>query len=590
MNRVPSLPASSAGTGSWPARSQLVAGLVYPFWYLLTPDAARDAWWIWTAVGLAHLVPVALASRLPLFERMLVAMFPGSWLCTLQLYLLAWLNDMHVFYAVGSVMAVLSVSAALTSASALAIYGAFVSALGLGLFLLDPDPVKAACWGGVLPVVVIAHQRLKLADFHARLAEEYRGQLERDVASRTGELSEANRRLRREMEERARLEEDLRLANKLEALGRLAGGVAHEFNNLLTRIRLYAEFAQNGLAAESGLRKDIDEIQNASQQAGQLTRQMLAFSRQGNPPQGVLDLNQVVESARSMLQHLLGEGRALVVLPSEQPLGVVADRGELEQVLVNLALNARDATPGGGRVTIEVSGRGRDDVPESDLPDRLRESEYVRLSFSDTGTGMDAETRTRAFDPFFTRKSSGTGLGLSVVHGILNRAGGHVRVTSEPGKGARFDLYWLRTQEPMLDAAAAPAHARLVRGGDEEILLVEDEADLRSALERVLCNSGYRVHSSASGDAALRIATQTTAPIHLLLSDVVMPGMSGIELAERLVAAHPETKVLLISGQIEARDDVHLQVPSRFGFLAKPFDAADLIARIREVLDAPSSV
>ncbi len=570
-----------------PGQAHVVAGLVYPFWYFLTPVGARDAWWTWGGVAAVFLLSAALASRHRNLRRYLEAMFPGPWLSTLQIYVLAWLNDMHLFYTAGSVMAVLAVCAVIRSTAGLARYGVFVAALGVVLVALDPDPIKIALWGGVLPVIGIAHQRLQMAAKHSELAEQYRDRLERDVEARTRQLSEANQRLRREIEERARLEEELRIAHKLEALGRLAGGLAHEFNNLLTRIRLYAELALASGGPENGARPDIQEIQKASAQAADLTTRLLRFSRGGETTREVVDLGALCEASRSLLEKLLGEPRSLEIRCEREPMAVVADRGEIEQVLVNLTLNARDATPEGGRLTIEVDVAD----PPNGLATRGGEAagRWVRVAVSDTGIGMDAETSARAFDPFFTRKPlrQGTGLGLSIVYGIVSRGGGHVRVSSEPGKGARFELYWPMARDFGREAPA-PTPSLEARGGDEDILLVEDEDDLRVALERLLRSSGYRVRTSESGEAALRLARESAAPIDLLLTDLVMPGMDGLELAERLRAMHPETRVLLISGKIDPHSWAQPTVPADVEFLAKPFQTGELMRKIREVLDAPA--
>ena len=587
--RSPTRSAGAEADPTLPVRAHLIAGLFYPFWYLLIPVDARDAWWTWGGVSLVFLGSAGLASQWNWLRCQLRDMFPGPWLSTLQMYVLAWLNNMHIFYTVGCAMAVLAISASIASTAGLARYGFFVSGLGLILYILDPDPVKVACWGGLLPVIAIAYQRLSVTLAHERLAENYRSQLERDVTQQTHELSETNRRLRSEMEERARLEEELRLASKLEAVGRLAGGVAHEFNNLLTRIRLYADLALQSVTARSPVREDIDEIQKAGHQAADLIRQLLTFSRQGPVSQEVVDINGVVESSRSMMQHLLGESRALGIFLGDGPLAVVADRQQLEQVLVNLTLNACDAMPDHGRVTIETTACRRRDPIMSDHAHEIRETEYVLLTFTDTGTGMDSETLARAFDPFFTRKPthSGSGLGLSIVHGILHQAGGHVSVRSEPGKGARFELYWPRTAEIPSDPPA-PTRSRELRGGSERVLLIEDEERLRLALERLLRSVGYNVQSSENAETALGIAVQETGPIHLLLSDVVMPGMSGLELADALRRVHPETRVLLISGYAERGTGSQPDMPSGMTFLAKPFDPGDLMAKIRDVLDAPT--
>jgi signal transduction histidine kinase/ActR/RegA family two-component response regulator len=573
-----------------PSRTVYVlSALIYPFWHLAAPAGAIDPWWSWWAVAGCFLA-VVLAAQVSAFveRRLSLLLHLCAFLTTLQLYLLAFLNDMQNFYVVGSVMSVLAVSVSIRSRAVHLAYGCFLLALSAALFALGPEGRKAAYWGGMLTIVAASYYRLSGQLTAAQLTRDHQEWLEERVKARTVELSGANQRLRREMEERARLEEELRVSQKLEAVGRLAGGIAHEFNNLLTRIRLYAGLAIEELPEGAPVLEDIGEIQKAGRQAAALTRQLLTFSRRGEVRPEVVDVDEVVENSSKMLRHLLGEKADLVFDRGDDRHLIHVDRGQLEQVLVNLLLNARDAMSLGGRVTITTSLVRAHEDRLRDLPEALGDDEYVLLEVCDSGVGMDAETRARAFDPFFTRKevNQGTGLGLSVVYGIVNQANGHVRVLSEPEKGACFELYWPLSRDlpvAQLEAGSAP----VVYRGDERILLVEDEVDLRAALKRLLASNGYHILDSGDPLAALRIAEASERSIDLLVTDVVMPAMSGVDLAEAVCASHPETRVLLISGHMVLDSALERALPSGVAFLAKPFEADELTAKVREVLDAP---
>jgi signal transduction histidine kinase/ActR/RegA family two-component response regulator len=573
-----------------PSRTVFVlSALIYPFWHLAAPSGADDPWWAWWAVA-ACFLGVALAARISavVARHALLLLHLCAFLTTLQLYVLAYLNDMQAFYAVGSVMSVLAVSVSIRTRALHLVYAGFLFVLTAVLIALDPEGRKVAYWGGMLTIVAASYFRLSGQLTAAKLTREHQQWLEERVKARTVELSGANRRLRGEMEERARLEEELRVSQKLEAVGRLAGGIAHEFNNLLTRIRLYAGLAVEELPEGSPAHDDIGEIEKAGRQAAALTRQLLTFSRRGEVRSEVVDVDEVIESASKMLGHLLGENADLVCDTGAERHLILADRGQLEQVLVNLLLNARDAMAEGGRVTIATSLVCATDDRRRDLPEVLGDDEYVLLTVTDSGVGMDADTRARAFDPFFTRKpvNQGTGLGLSVVYGIVNQARGHVRVLSEPGKGACFELYWPRARE--LVATPQEVGAKSPRNrGDERILLVEDEADLRAALVRLLASNGYQVIDAGDPAEALGIAEASDGPIDLLLTDVVMPGMNGVDLAEAICAVHPETRVLLVSGHMVLDASIARALPAGVSFLAKPFEADELTAAVREVLDAP---
>jgi PAS domain S-box-containing protein len=369
-------------------------------------------------------------------------------------------------------------------------------------------------------------------------------------------------------------EAQLRHAQKMEAVGQLAGGIAHDFNNLLTGILSYADLVLGELRPGDPVRADLEQIRHAAQRAAALTRQLLAFSRRQVLQPHVLSLNGCVAELDAMLRRLLG---ADVTLETELDPGlwyVQADPGQLEQVLVNLVVNARDAMPAGGRVTIATAN----------LP--LSHGAYVTLSVSDTGIGMDAATQSRIFDPFFTTKEQGkgTGLGLSTVYGIVEQSGGHVTVESAPGQGATFTIFFPRHSAPALGQPPG-ADRRSLPAGTETLLLVEDEAAVRTSTRRLLERQGYTVVEARHGADALRIFEEGGRPIDLVLTDLVMPEMGGRELVERLRARHPGVKVLYMSGYSERAVAVDGVMPPRTGFVEKPFTVEQLIRRTREILD-----
>jgi CheY-like chemotaxis protein len=372
----------------------------------------------------------------------------------------------------------------------------------------------------------------------------------------------------------------------MEAVGRLAGGVAHDFNNLLTVIRGYAELLAPSLDSDPNGREEIAEILRAAERAATLTGQLLAFSRRQTLEMHPLDLRAAVADTEKMLRRLIGEDiRLEVALPPA--LGRVnADRGQIEQVLLNLAVNARDAMPDGGPLRIALF----ETVVEKPLAAAdgpIPPGRYVVLAVADKGTGMDSETRAHAFEPFYTtkEKGKGTGLGLSTVFGIVKQSGGHIRLTSAPGAGATFELYFPRAGDE--DGEEAPVRAG-ERGGTETILIAEDEAGVRDLAARFLARWGYRILTAESGPAALARAGTETRPIDLLLTDLVMPGMSGAALARSLAAKRPGLKILFMSGYPH---DVLAESPSPPPpLLRKPFTEADLVRQVREALDGPPSV
>jgi CheY-like chemotaxis protein len=373
----------------------------------------------------------------------------------------------------------------------------------------------------------------------------------------------------------------------MEAIGRLAGGVAHDFNNILTVIQGYAGLLLQNLKAQDPLRHDIGQIQKSAERAAALTRQLLAFSRKQVLQPIVLDFNSIVTNMEPMLRRLIGEDIQLTI-SLEPALGrVKADPGSMEQVVLNLAVNAREAMPNGGRFMIETANVELDET-YTRLHLGVQAGLYVRLTFTDTGHGMDAETCLHIFEPFFTTKAEGTGLGLATVHGIVNQNGGHVWVYSEPGQGASFKVYLPRVEEAVEPWAQSTLQSLTTsKHGLETILLVEDEGMVRELARRALLNEGYMVLEASHGKEAIRVAQQYEGAIDLLLTDVVMPGgMSGRQLVEQLSPLRPGMKVVYMSGYTDdavVRYGIH---DAGIGFLQKPFSPSHLAAKVREVLDA----
>ena len=383
--------------------------------------------------------------------------------------------------------------------------------------------------------------------------------------------------------EHERLRSQLAHAQKLESIGRLAGGIAHDFNNLLSIILLYAESALDGWSGGDNATESIQAIQDAAQRGITMGRQLMAFSHSHASRPEVLDLNSVIAEDQKLLQRLIGENIKLDFLPGPDLRLVKADRGQLDQIILNLAVNSRDAMPEGGSLRIETANMEVDEAAAR-LEPEARPGSYVRLTARDSGVGMSPETLARAFEPFFTTKAvgKGTGLGLSVVYGIVRQSGGYVRVSSEVGRGTEFRIYLPATAlSPRVDlhtASTAP-----LPHGSERLLLVEDEPALCRKLSQLLEKAGYRVLAAADGDDALRSALQDTQPVDLLLTDVVMPGLSGPQLAQRLKPLRPEMKVLYMSGYPDAGEAAP-ELQSEPNLIEKPFSEDCLLRRLREVL------
>ncbi|UCF99970.1 MAG: response regulator [Spirochaetaceae bacterium] len=408
----------------------------------------------------------------------------------------------------------------------------------------------------------------------------YRDNLERIVEERTAEL-------KREIEERTNLETQLRQSQKIEAIGTLAGGVAHDFNNLLTTILGYADMLLSDEDLTKAAKAGIMEIQKSAVRASSLTKQLLAFSRKQILEPRVIDLNRLLRQRAKMLERLVGENVELMFRLGRDTGRILADPGSIEQVVVNLVANARDAMPTGGTCTLETQKMSPDECVEIGNPE-LTEREYVLFSVSDTGSGMDEKTRQHVFEPFFTTKEvgKGIGLGLSSVYGIIKQSGGAIEVESTPRKGSIFRVYLPCTQREEKSAESASGEANAERG-TETILLVEDETALRKITARALEQYGYRVVSAGNGEEALEFAkTSNLQGIDLLLTDVVMPRMNGRELADRLHDTYPELKILYVTGY---SDDVivhHGVLDEGINVLQKPFTTITLTKKVRQVLNS----
>jgi two-component system cell cycle sensor histidine kinase/response regulator CckA len=384
--------------------------------------------------------------------------------------------------------------------------------------------------------------------------------------------------------ERHRLEQQLRQSQKMESVGLLAGGVAHDFNNLLTVILGCTDELMDQVVRDDPSRGLLSEVDQAGRRAAELTRQLLAFSRQQVLQPRVVDLNEIVLGVTNMLRRMLGERVELVWRPGQTVDRVFADPGQLEQIIVNLAVNARDAMPEGGQLLLESYSRSS--VPADLQSKDLEPRGYVVLAVHDTGVGMDDVTRERIFEPFFTTKGElGTGLGLSTVYGIVKQSGGQVTVVSQPGHGTTFEVY--------LPAAAATSMRRSPSGilgggrlgGHESVLLVEDEPSVRRILKKILVGAGYLVLEAANADEALRLNAECRGNVDVLLTDVVMPGKTGRQLAERMLLEQPSLKVIYMSGYAPSEAPALAGLKDRHAFIQKPIRPVQLLSKLREVLD-----
>lgn len=422
----------------------------------------------------------------------------------------------------------------------------------------------------------------------------------REDSSEFGELArtiekffEQRDNLFREMEERRateealrKSEEELRHSQKMEAVGRLAGGIAHDFNNLLTAIIGYADLINARPSADALVRQHADLIHKAGEQAAGLTRQLLAFSRKQLLQPKVIDLNQLVVDMEKLLRRVIGERFDLVTMPEAEIGRVMADPSQIEQVILNLGVNARDAMPTGGKLIIRTANVHLDRLTAPQISASLAPGDYVELSVTDTGAGMDEETKRRIFEPFFTTKGpgKGTGLGLATVYGIVRQTGGGISVESELGKGSTFRIY-LPLERGPVDYSRPSAQPLETTQNFETVLVVEDEEIVRELVCDVLAENGYNVLCASDGVEALRLARGFEGTIDLLITDVIMPHMNGPELADQLTLARPETKVLFVSGYSDNDIGDHGVLDPRIELLQKPFTPQTLARKIRDVIE-----
>ncbi|MBL0277187.1 MAG: response regulator [Anaeromyxobacter sp.] len=442
--------------------------------------------------------------------------------------------------------------------------------------------------GAVTGVVRLRGNRLRTrAEELGRLVEERtrqlaaaRDQLEARVEERTGQLQ-------RELAERERLERQLADAQKLDSIGRLAGGVAHDLNNLLTVVLGCSSTAQLPGATAAEVQEDLGEIQKAGERAAALTRQLLAFARRQILASKRLDLNEVVVGVGTLLRRVIGAHIELETAPSPAPCPVLADPGQLEQVLVNLAVNARDAMPSGGTLRLETAPVKLEQDLGGVRPG-VAAGDWVRLTVSDTGTGLSAEAAAHLFEPFFTTKAKGkgTGLGLATCYGIVRQMGGHIWLRSQPGRGTTVEIHLPRAEgaltrpgQPGAGPQAPPP------GGGERVLLVEDEPQVRALAARALAERGYQVLTAGDGEEALRVLEAAGGAVDLLLTDVIMPRMGGVELAARLADRTPGQAILFMSGYVDRAALAQGDLPEGAPILLKPFTPAALAGRVRQVLD-----
>ncbi|MGZ8449198.1 MAG: ATP-binding protein [Candidatus Deferrimicrobiaceae bacterium] len=399
-------------------------------------------------------------------------------------------------------------------------------------------------------------------------------------------LREANLAMELEIAERKQAEEQLRQSQKMEAIGSLTGGIAHDFNNLLTVINGYSRILLQQVGTDGPIRKEIEGINDAGERAASLVNQLLTFSRKRVLEPKVIDLNRVLSDIDMMLRRLIGENIDMSTIPAEALGSVKADLGQIEQVVVNLAVNARDAMPGGGKLTIETANLDIDDRSVS-LHPVGSPGKYVTLRVSDTGCGMDVKIRSRVFEPFFTTKppGKGTGLGLSTVYGIVRQSQGHIHLESEVGKGTTFTMYLPRVEAPV-EEQCLPERAPVDdRKGTETLLVAEDEDLVRDLVRTILTARGYKVLEARDGNESIEIGTSHEGPIHLLLTDMGMPHMSGQEVAKRLMEVRPGIKTLFMSGYREDSGNGDEGPYPEASFIQKPFRPDALARKVRELLD-----
>ena len=416
--------------------------------------------------------------------------------------------------------------------------------------------------------------------------------IERDVEARQTKrvewMTSQLLRLKKAEDERDAVQQQLLHSQKLDAIGRLAGGIAHDFNNILTAVLGFSDFLLMNPALDESAKTDVREIKFSGERAAALTRQLLAFSRRQALQRRVISLNETVKSMERFLSRIIGDGIELKTFLSPALGNLKADPGQIEQVIMNLAVNARDAMPAGGKLTLET---GDVELGEdyAEAHPGVAAGPHVMLAVSDTGQGMDRETQARIFEPFFTtkEKGKGTGLGLSTVHGIVNQSGGNIFVYSEPGKGSTFKIYFPRVDEEVASPRPSGSEVESLKG-TETVLLVDDDDVIRKLLHRILVDHGYTVLDAISSPEALRFCERHKGLIHLLITDAIMPQMDGSELAKRACALRPKLKVLFMSGYTDDTVVHHGILAEGSAFIEKPFVSDAILRKVREVLKGPA--
>lgn len=453
-------------------------------------------------------------------------------------------------------------------------------------------PIAMVCSSGTVGELHEIMERLKQGErvLSFETKRRHKDGRELDVVITISSLLDAEGRMMgalkitRDITEKKQLEEQLRQCQKMEAIGQLAGGVAHDFNNLLTIILGYSQVAIENLAARHPVREYLQMIQEAGDRATALTEQLLAFSRKSVLQCRIVDLNAVVSDCEKMLRRLVGEDVEIACFLMPSLWQVMADASQVEQMILNLAVNARDAMPEGGKLTLKTANVEVDDTYCMAHHD-LKPGSYVLLTVSDNGCGMDRQTQLRIFEPFFTTKETGrgTGLGLAMVYGFIRQTGGHIAVSSVVGRGTTFRIFLPRTEEAR--ASPKPGPSQVLLRGNETILVVEDDDGVRTLTRNVLHACGYNVFEAGVGEDAIRLAESRPEAIDLLLTDLVMPSMSGVKLAERLYAVQPAMKVIFMSGYTDDTIMRHGILNADCCVIEKPFTPHALSQKVREVLD-----
>jgi signal transduction histidine kinase/CheY-like chemotaxis protein len=539
---------------------------------------------IFIALGILDLAIAALLRLLP-WERWhrwaLWVVIPVAFV-VIDLFEVAGAQTAYT-YPIFFILVFIWVGVSMPPRTALLLTPVTVAAYVLPLLRVGTNPMAFESVFVAVPVCVLIGEVIARVVSQLHVAQDA---LEQRVIERTAQLQSANAALQHELAERKQLEAQFLQAQKLEGIGQLAGGIAHDFNNLLTAISGYADLIWDALPHDQPIRCDLEEIQKAVTRASTLTRQLLAFARKQIIEPRVLNLNDLIGDMDKLLRRVIGEDIDLITRPEPNVGCVKADAGQIEQVILNLAVNARDAMPNGGKLTIETRNVFLDSSYAREHQS-VTEGPYVLLAVSDTGVGMDADVQLHAFEPFYTTKAQGkgTGLGLATCYGIVKQHGGNIWVYSEIDQGTTFKIYLPQVDE-LVAAVPAPISAQILPRGKETVMVVEDETAVRELVTRVLRAQGYLVLEATNGAEAIRVAeAYTPSAIDLLLTDVVMPELGGQAAAAQIRARNSTMKVLFMSGYPDSAIVHHGRLQAGVVFLHKPFTPAVLTRKVREVLD-----